>query len=471
MGTDNPDLKAIKCARCGGDLVKSYRTEYDDEEEENVSIPTAKCSACGQEYNRKSEEYYGVFADDLSSDRDASVFRLGIKGTLKGVEYEIIGRIRYQDEDEWEKATWDEWFAVSADGGYHYFVEEEGEVHSYEDYTPQSIDLESDPGSIDFEGKRISRDEAYVGRIVFAEGELPWKPETGEPATMFDFKKDGARYTIEQSEDEVSITRGEKIPYRDIVAAFGGEKEKGRYRKTMAMRANYRRRAFVYLAGCAAALVLTVVSCLNSSPVGGVMKSRIDLTANTLVTENGQNMYQSEVLFGPFDLKKGDALYNTQVSINESVQKLSLEWQSFRLMLVPAERLMKASQGRMTPAALREVFGEVDALREPVECYTMSGDFWDEEGYDDEGHWHENELSVGDNFVLEKPGSYYAYLELTSQKPRLAQAVEVRLERSSSYRYYIILIALMAALAFYNRAKARSCNAMQSGMSDEEQRS
>ena len=136
MGTDNPDLKALKCSKCGGDLVKSYRTEYDDEEEENVSIPTAKCSACGQEYNQKTEEYYGVFADDLSSDRDNSVFRLGIKGTLKDIEYEIIGRIRYQDEDEWEKSTWDEWFAVSADGTYHYFVEEDGEVHSYEDYTP-----------------------------------------------------------------------------------------------------------------------------------------------------------------------------------------------------------------------------------------------------------------------------------------------------------------------------------------------
>ncbi|HPG51838.1 MAG: DUF4178 domain-containing protein [Spirochaetes bacterium] len=467
MGTDNPDLKALKCSKCGGDLVKSYRTEYDDEEEENVSIPTAKCSACGQEYNQKTEEYYGVFADDLSSDRDNSVFRLGIKGTLKDIEYEIIGRIRYQDEDEWEKSTWDEWFAVSADGTYHYFVEEDGEVHSYEDYTPGSIDLESDPGSIEFEGKKISRDEAYVGRIVFAEGELPWKPEIGEPATMYDFRKDGVKYTIEHSEDEVSITRGEKISYKDVVNAFGGEKEKGRYRETMTMRTTYRRRAFVYMAGCAVAFILAAVSCLNSSPVAGIMEKRTDLAANTVITENGQSMYQSEVLFGPFELKKGDALYNAQVSVNESVQKLSLEWQSFRLLLVPGDRLLKAANGRMTPAALRDVFDEVDALTEPVECYAMSGDFWDEEGHDDEGYWHESDLSVDDDFVLEKPGSYYAYLELTSQKPRSAQAVEVKLERSSSFRYYIIIIVILASLGFYNRAKARSYNAMPFAMSNE----
>ena len=144
MGNENPELKALKCTKCGGSLVKSYRTEYDDDEEEHVNIPIAKCSSCGQEYDQKTEEYYGVFADDLSVDKDNSVFKLGIKGKLKDVEYEIIGRIRYQDEDEWEKSTWDEWFAVASDGTYHYFVEEEGEVHSYEDYTPQSIDMESD---------------------------------------------------------------------------------------------------------------------------------------------------------------------------------------------------------------------------------------------------------------------------------------------------------------------------------------
>jgi hypothetical protein len=467
MGTDNPELKALVCTKCGGGLVKSYRTEYDDEEEENVSIPTAKCSACGQEYDRKTEEYYGVFADDLTADKDNSVFRLGAKGTLKSVEYEIIGRVRYQEEDEWEKSTWDEWFAVSVGGSYHYFVEEDGEVHSYEDYTPQSIDLESDPGFIEFEGKKISRDEAYIGRLVFAEGELPWKPEIGEPATMYDFKKDGIKYTIEQSEDEVSITRGEKLSYNDIITAFGGEKEKGQYRKTLSMRTTYRRRALVYLVGCSAAFLMAAVSCLRSSPVDGVMKNRMDLAVNAVVNENGQNMHQSEVLYGPFVLSSGDTLYNVRISINESVQKLNLEWESFRLLLIPADRLRKAANSQMSPAVLRDVFDEVDALKEPVECYIVSGDFWDEEGYDDEGHWHESDLSVDDDFVLEKPGEYYAFLELTSQKPRAVQAVELKIERVSSYRYYLIIIAVLAGLAFFNRQKAQNYNAMSFALSNE----
>ena len=64
---------------------------------------------------------------------------------------------------------------------------------------------------------------------------------------MYDFKKDGAKYTIEQSEGEVSITKGEKLSYNDVVNAFGGEKERERYGKTVSSRKNYKRKALLYM--------------------------------------------------------------------------------------------------------------------------------------------------------------------------------------------------------------------------------
>jgi len=119
MGDNKEELQALKCPSCSGDLVKSSRTYYDDDEEENVTVPLAKCVQCNTEYDQHTQEYYEVFADDLTSDKDSTVFKLGLKGNLKGVNYEIIGRVRYQDEEEYEKATWDEWVAVSEDGSYH----------------------------------------------------------------------------------------------------------------------------------------------------------------------------------------------------------------------------------------------------------------------------------------------------------------------------------------------------------------
>ena len=87
-----------------------------------------------------------------------------------------------------------------------------------------------------------------MGRIVYAEGELPWKPEIGEPATMYDFKKDGANYTIEQSEGEVSITKGEKLSTMMSSRAFGGEEHKKLFDETVTKRKNYKRKAVLYAA-------------------------------------------------------------------------------------------------------------------------------------------------------------------------------------------------------------------------------
>lgn len=464
MGSETPELKVIKCTACGGDLVKSYRMEYDDEDEENVRVPLARCSACGAEYDRKTPEYYHFFADELTYDKDITLFKLGARGTVKGVEYEIIGRIRYQEEDEWDKATWDEWFAVSSDGGHHYIVMEEGKVHFFREYTPQSIDIESDPGSIIFEGRRISKAGGFTGRIVYAEGELPWTPDIGEPATMYEFKKDGAKYSIEQSEGEVSVTRGEEVSFQDIVEAFGSEEDRELYRATVTARKGYARKALIYTVAAIAALVLAAGGCLSTSPVDSVMKQGVVISDNVPVVEGNERMFRSEVVYGPFSLDQGNRLYGARVSINRSVQNFNLEWQSFRLLLVPEERLMKYLAPPLTRAGLAGLFDEVDAFADPLECYNLSGDFWDEEGYDD-GYWHESDVTADDDFVLEKAGPYYAYLELASQKPRLVSSVEVAFEKARSYRYFVIAMVFFAGLALVNRTFSRSYNKMPYRMS------
>ncbi len=442
------DLKGIKCGACGASLVKSMRIEGSGEDAEE--IPIAKCSSCGKVYDQHTDEYYQVFADTLTYDKDNTIFKLGTKGTLRGVEYEIIGRLRYQEEEEYEKSTWDEWFAVSSDGVYHYFVEEDGEVYSYEEYTPKSIDMNTASGGIEFEGKRIMKRSGFVGRIVYAEGELSWKPEIGEAITMWDFKKDGVMYTIEQSEDEVDITRGEHLTYEEVIQAFGHEDDKKKYTNTIKKRRTYKLKGMLYIAASIVSLVMAIGGCLNTSSVQGVMTGRMDLMVNQLKSEGAEKSFTSQVLYGPFKLEKGNSLYNAEVFIDEKIQKLSLEWQSFRLMLVPEERLKKALNNQLSPQNIRELVADIDALKEPLEVYVISGDFWDETGYDDEGYWHESDLTGNDDFILEKGGQYYAYLELYSKNPRKIESVGIKIERVSSYRYFLLVILVFGVLAWYN---------------------
>jgi len=453
MSTENEELKALKCHECGGDIVKSYRTEDEDEE-----IPVARCLSCGHEYDQYSQEYYEFFADDFLHDKDKSIFKLGLKGTLEDIEYEIIGRIRFQEEDDYEVSTWDEWLAISSDGVYHYFVEEEGDIRSFEEYVPESIDLESSDSHIDFEGKRISKNDAYVGRIVFAEGELPWQPEIGEPVTLYDFKKDGIKYSIEQSEGEVSITKGDRISYKEIIDAFGEDEHKELYDATMAKRKVYRNKARVYLIALALSLLFMIYGCVSGTPVKGLMNSKKIISNNEMIAEKNKRSYFSQVLYGPFEVPAENVLYDFDVSIDESIHRLHLEWQSFRLMLLKEDRLNDLTKNKSDFQVLKNLLTNIDAQKEPVESYVITGDFWDEQGYDSEGSWHESDVSASSDFVLDEAGRYYAYLELYSKKKRKIESVKLKMASSGSMRYYVILAFVFSCLMMINKSKSKSYN-------------
>ncbi len=461
------ELKALKCTKCGGDLSKGSRSHYDEDEEENVSIPIAKCIQCNTEYDQHTSEYYGIFADDLTKDKDSTVFKLGLKGKLKGIEYEIIGRLRYQEEDEYEKSTWDEWVAISEDGVFHYLVEEGGEIDSYEDYIPESIDIDTNGSFIEFEGKKISKSEGYIGRIVLAEGELPWKPEIGEATLCYDFKKDGNHYTIEKSDEEVSITKGEKLSHGEVIEAFNIEKYKDLYTNTLKKRDSFKWESRFYVAGMIIALVVSVYSCFSETPVQGVMNSKKILVDNSAVQDAEGSVYESQILYGPFDIPEGNKLYNVAVNVDQKVQPLNLEWQSFRLMLINENRLNEMSGGKINdPLVLKDIFEDIDAMPEPLESYVIVGDFWDEDGRDSDGYWHESDLSYNTDFVLDESGKYYVYMELFNNNVKDVNAIAFSISKARGYMYFVIIFVIFFILWGISRIRSRSYNELPFEMSD-----
>lgn len=468
MGADNKEeLKALKCPKCGGDLSKGSRTHYDEDEEENVSIPVARCIQCNTEYDQHTSEYYEVFADDLTSDKDSTVFKLGLKGKLKGIDYEIIGRLRYQEEEEYEKCTWDEWVAISSDGVFHYFVEEDGRIDSYEEYIPESIDIESDSSSIEFEGKKIKKSGGYIGRIVLAEGELPWKPEIGEAALCYDFKKDGVHYTIEKSDNEVSITKGEKLSHGEVIEAFNIEGYKDLYTNTLKKRNSFKWGSRFYVIGMIISLMASFYSCLSDVPVQGVMNSKKVLVDNSLVQDAEGAVYESQVLYGPFDIPEGNQLYNVAVAVDQDIQPLNLEWQSFRFMLVSESRLNDATGGKLNdPVVLADVFEDIDAMPEPLESYVIIGDFWDEEGRDSDGYWHEADLSYDSDFVLDEAEKYYVYMEIFSNNKKDVNALVFSISKAKGYRYFVIAFIIFFILWGISQIRSRSYNELPFEMSE-----
>ncbi len=483
-------LHSIKCPSCGGDLGHSSRVEGSGEDAEEV--PIAKCLSCGKEYDRHTEEYYKVFAGMFTAGLENSPFKLGARGEIDGIEYEIIGRIRYQDEEEWEVDVWDEWLAASSDGTYHWFMEEGGEIYAYEEYVPTSMNLEAAPNKLEFEGKSFSKKSTgFVARIVYAEGELTWKPEIGEPMQCYDVNIGRNHYTIEQSEDEVSVTKGKRISLRKVIMAFRKEEYLETYERTIWKRSIYRKKALMYAIFGIISFALAVHGCFSGNPIPGAFDrtSRLVLSANQMKSDEGGSAYFSQILYTKgVELLRTDSLYQLRMEIDESVQKLHLEWMSCRLMLIKEpkfkelmaqkeaangaekklESVISPKPDEVPMTALGDVLEDVDLYPEPLESFSVSGDFWDEEGYDDEGYWHESETLITNDFIIDEPGTYYAYLEMYGQNIRNTDSVRIIvLENVKSYRYYVIALFVLILLGGINIVKSKAYNELPFPVADE----
>lgn len=456
-----PEIATIKCSECGGALQKSLCIEGSGEDE--AEVPIAKCISCGKEYDRHTVEYYGFFADIFRKDKDDTIFHLGLKGELDGIEYEIVGRVRDQKEEEFEPSIRDKWLAVAAgDGSFHWFVEEDEKIFRFSGYVPKSINLKTENNSFGFEGRNISKETGFTARIVFSEGEPGWKPEIGDSLREYDFKRGGTCFKIEQSGDVMSISAGKAVPYKKILRAFRKDEYRDEYEATVKKRRTYRLKALVYLLMSALSLALIFRAGFSGKEMKGVMQNMLVITDNEIKPD--EKFFHSGVILGPVDFKKSGGLYEVRAAVNENLQPLRLEWQSFRLMLIRADRLQNIIQTDMKSAKqkgladIKELLEDVDILQDPLESYVFEGHFRDKDG-NNERRWHGRELNVSRDFILEDPGSYYLYLDVYSEKSRRADAIDVSVMCDiKSYRYLVAAFIILLFLMLVNRHKSQVYN-------------
>lgn len=444
----------IKCTACGSnDIQKTYR------DEDGEQVPVAKCRSCGTEYDRHSKEFYHYFADLFADDIDQT-FKLGTKGFLGGKAFEIIGRLRYQDEEDYEPDPWDEWVLISEDGWFGYLAEadddEDEGFYLYQEYIPDSVDLYSSNDTIELNGKRFSKEEyGFDGRIVDFDGELPWRPEIGEGMRLYDVSIGKYEYTVEQTESEVSISRGEFYSYEEVAKAFGVEEEDfDHYEEKHEYRKSSLSKKIVYGVGLAVSFLLFAGVSLSDKSLPSVDKNVIALQKNQRMTETTGYYYQSSLLYGPEELKKKEQLYGFDLAVNQTLKRMNNEWVSSKVYLIKKEKLEKAFNKPITSAnsvALKVFLDDIDSLKQVVEDYSFSKDFWHETGRDSDGPWEESDTSGSEYAVMDDPGEYYFYQMIFSKNPHNLKWINIKTSEANSSWYYLGAMILFGLLFYYDK--------------------
>ncbi|HPZ06569.1 MAG TPA: DUF4178 domain-containing protein [Candidatus Eremiobacteraeota bacterium] len=189
------------------------------------------CGSCGNE-NQKSGKFCGfcgkplqqtVLSDSVQLNpviNPRSHLKINLEGVFKNEKYKIIGRIKYSTYDaaEQRRYLWDEWLLISEQGRYLWLSEDEWTFQLTSAFTPKiPFNPDSVTNSVNLDGKSLYVIEKGIARIEYFEGELNYKPETGEEINYLDIMEG---YSVEWDDREIKFFKSEEIPVEQIYKAF-----------------------------------------------------------------------------------------------------------------------------------------------------------------------------------------------------------------------------------------------------------
>jgi|GEM_PF-1974199 len=206
------EIKTFNCPKCGTplDLKNAGRSK------------SIVCPSCGSQIDLTSPEYNILGNVGKRMEPQVTPFQLGMRGTISGQEYEIIGRAVYRDD---EGDVWDEWLLLSAAGEYVWISDSANEGmalwHSFVPMNPVEPGSLQEDQSLVLRKTRVTVRDAGGMKIDYLEGELNWKATVGERVRYAEADSASERISIEYSQDEVEFYWGEDLDRNATAKAFG----------------------------------------------------------------------------------------------------------------------------------------------------------------------------------------------------------------------------------------------------------
>lgn len=226
---DIEEGEVISCPGCGSPV---------DPLGESQSVLTVICQSCSSTIDISEGTALATGRVEAGL---AAVFKLqlGARGTLKGAEWQVVGRMRYEWEQEGETGINLEYLLYNAEEGYRWLAESEDVQFALGypvDYGPTEDLFSGESGRV-YRIKKIDYRFFEKGALTlkYVDGALPWRARIGDRSLYAEALAPPYLFTAELSRypnggGELEFFRSKYIPLKKIAAAFGlsGLKAKGR---------------------------------------------------------------------------------------------------------------------------------------------------------------------------------------------------------------------------------------------------
>ncbi len=393
----------IACPKCGSPLsLRGARQQ----------IQTIVCESCGS-LNRLEEDV--AVALGLVSRPRAEVFelKLGDRGVLKGKEWTIVGRIRYDWREEDEMGYVLEYLLYHPDEGYRWLSEADG-------FYTWTLPVNTKP-SIDV-FKRFSVRRPFIAgnrryrmfemgslEVTYVDGALPWEATIGDRILYVEGIAPPYSFTVERVIEEVDgkeqvveeeYSLSEYIPVEDVEKAF--------QKKLPRPYGVAPEQPYVPLPREGLWKSITLIFALFLFSMAFVLS----MQGRTLMSETWtvSDLLNTEKFSQPFEIKRAGETLKVTVSTG-----LSNEWVSLGIALV-----------RKKGSAITIVADE----DRDVQYY---------HGVEDGESWSEGSRKARVYWRLKDPGEYQ--LLVTAYESGASPGTEIRISvKAGVYRTYPIVI-------------------------------
>ncbi len=218
MSTETLRPTSINCTQCGAGL--------------NVlgggRVRVHVCGYCGAELDAQGN--YEVLATFGQMPRPESPFRIGMTGSIWGVDFTIIGTIGMIERHNQRVWKWVEHQLFSPTHGYAWLTWEEGHVvfsrKVRETPNPPRISAATIERSENrpyawLRGERFSYYGSGTAEIDFVEGEFNWTPHRGSRTFYVSLLSDAHMLDIHQKENEIEYEVSDLVAREEAFEAFG----------------------------------------------------------------------------------------------------------------------------------------------------------------------------------------------------------------------------------------------------------
>ncbi len=302
MATDYKQIKSINCTQCGAP-VSIYGG--------GRRIQTITCGYCGTTLDAKKE--YAVLKRYIDVQRPYMPLKIGQTGTIKGVDFTIIGVVEYTTIDD--PSSWLEYQIYSPTHGYAWLEYDQGHFifsHKVRDM-PEGPVIKLARSQFKVRERTYKVIDYYSARVSYVEGELTWRAEKNDVVNLIEGIAPPYAYSLEKTATEQEYSVSEYLPFEVMKQAFDMPES---YRKPRGIHAAQPYIPSGFIKGLVVAgkffvpvsIVLLLLALIMGS---GNRVLRTALSAQDYLQEDG-------VLTQQFQITKPERLVKLNLSLNLS---------------------------------------------------------------------------------------------------------------------------------------------------------